>query len=66
MEAMESVDIIWYSLCTFLVFAVYHPDTLVLICDVNIGIYPRLKKFFKSMFPLLFTVKENLNVMKSW
>jgi hypothetical protein len=35
MEAMEHVDIIWYSLYIFLVFAVYHPNTLVLIFNVN-------------------------------
>jgi hypothetical protein len=28
MEAMEPVDVIWYSLCAFVVFAVYHPNTL--------------------------------------
>jgi hypothetical protein len=35
MEAMEYVDVLWYNLCTFLVIAVYHRNTLALICNVN-------------------------------
>jgi hypothetical protein len=34
-KSMEPVYIIWYSLCTFLVSAVFHPNTLLLICNVN-------------------------------